>query len=274
MRVVHDCLVRTCPEDFDLYRGRLRFRSSGSQMSLHGYYVGEIEYHLIRFIVDRLRDDSLVLDIGAHHGEFAVPLAYEMKARGWSSQVWSFEPDPDNFKVLQHNVRSNGLDTHAELRMLAVSDQAADSSELLCPSDNSGNTLSRNAAYAIGSELPTAMRRLVKTVRIDDIDFGSAPIAIVKIDIQGSEPDALLGAMSTLRRHRPIVVLEVVESWPRTADVKRILSGLGYTMHGLTKSGKLVPVHDPGVFVSWDWIAVPGTDHLTTSPASTDGTHS
>lgn len=227
-------------------------------MSLHGYYVGEIEYHLIRFIVDRLRDDSIVLDIGAHHGEFAVPLAYEMKTRGWSSKVWSFEPDPENFSVLQHNVRTNDLSTHAELRMVAVSDQATDSTELLCPSDNSGNTLSRNAAYAIGNELSTAVRRLVATVRIDDIDFGPSPVAIVKIDIQGSEPDALLGAMSTLTRHRPIVVLEVVESWPRAAEVKRILSSLGYTIHGLSKSGTLVPVHDPSVFVSWDWIALPG----------------
>lgn len=232
-------------------------------MSLHGFYVGEIEYHLIRFIVDRLRDESIVLDIGAHHGEFALPLAYEMKTRRWSSKVWSFEPDPENFRVLQHNVSTNGLGAHAELRMVAVSDQSTDSTELLCPFDNSGNTLLRNAAYAIGDELPTATRRLVKTVRIDDIDFGPAPIAIVKIDIQGSEADALLGATATLTRHQPIVVLEVVEGWPRTADVERILGSLGYTIHGLTKSGKLVPVHDPSVFVSWDWIAMP-------SPRTTD----
>jgi FkbM family methyltransferase len=259
MRVVHECLVRTCPADFDIYQGRLRFRSSGSPMSLHGYYVGEFEYHLIRFIVDHLRADSIVLDIGAHHGEFAVPLAYEMKTRQWSSKVWSFEPDPENFRCLQHNLSINGLSAHAELRMVAVSDQATESTELLCPFDNSSNTLSRNAAYAIGDELPTVKRRLVKTVRIDDIDFGPAAIAIVKIDIQGSEPDALLGAMATLTRHRPIVVVEVVESWPRAADVERILSGLGYTIHGLAESGELVPIHDRRVFVSWDWIAMPGT---------------
>jgi FkbM family methyltransferase len=84
-------------------------------MSLHGYYVGEFEYHLIRFIVDHLRDDSLVLDIGAHHGEFAVPLAYEMKTRQWLSKVWSFEPDPENFRSLQDNLSINDLCAHAEL---------------------------------------------------------------------------------------------------------------------------------------------------------------
>jgi hypothetical protein len=64
-------------------------------------------------------------------------------------------------------------------------------------------------------------------------------------------------AMATLRRHRPIIIVEVVKNWPRAGDVERILHGLGYTIHGLTKSGDLVATHDESVFVSWDWIAIP-----------------
>ena len=129
---------------------------------------------------------------------------------------------------------------------------------MLCPFDNSGNTLLRNAAYAIGDELPTATRRLSRLCE-STIDFGPAPIAIVKIDIQGSEADALLGATATLtapadRRPRSR------GSWPRTADVERILGGLGYTIHGLTVR-KLVAVHDPSVFVSWDWMPCPVRGH-------------
>jgi FkbM family methyltransferase len=226
-------------------------------MSTHGYYVGEFEYHLIRFIVDRLRDHSIVLDIGAHHGEFAVPIAHELKKHQWSSKVWSFEPDPKNFDYLQHNLCSNDLSPFAELHLVAVSNQTSETAELLCPADNSGNTLASNAEFAIGDELLSVKRRTVRTVRIDDMDFGRSTVGIIKLDIQGSEPEALEGAMLTLIRDRPVVIVEVVESWPRASEVDQILRGLGYTIHGLTRSGDLVSIHDPRVFVSWDWIALP-----------------
>jgi FkbM family methyltransferase len=258
LRVIHQCLVRTHPADFEIYGGLLHFRSTGSPMSMHGYYVGEFEYHLVRFIVDRLCDNSIVLDIGAHHGEFAVPIAYELKRRQWTSSVWSFEPDPDNFASLQHNLDLNHLSSYARLHMVAVSDTGSDTAELLCPTDNSSNTLSSNANFALGDELPTVKRRVVRTIRLDDLDFGSKRVGIIKLDIQGSEGDALRGAQSTLGLHRPIVVVEVVESWPRAAEVKEILDDLGYTIHGLTRRGELMPIDHPRVFVSWDWIALPG----------------
>src|SRR5262245_16854227 len=102
LRVIHECLVRSHPSDFDIYGGRLCFRSTGSAMSMHGYYVGEFEFHLLTFILGQIRDATLVLDIGAHHGEFAAPIAYEFMQRNWSSKVWSFEPDPQNVECLVH----------------------------------------------------------------------------------------------------------------------------------------------------------------------------
>jgi FkbM family methyltransferase len=226
-------------------------------MSVHGYYVGEFEYHLIQFIVNRLRDHSIVLDIGAHHGEFAVPIAYELKKHQWSSKVWSFEPDSTNFDYLQHNLFSNDLAPFAELHLVAVSNQTSETAELLCPPDNSGNTLAGNAEFAIGDNLRSVKRRTVRTVRIDDMNFEHSSVGIMKLDVQGGEPEALEGATSTLLRYRPVVIVEVVESWPRAGEVSQILRGLGYTIHGLTRSGELVSIHDPRVFVSWDWIALP-----------------
>jgi FkbM family methyltransferase len=256
LRTIHECLIRTHPADFDIYGGRLRFRSSGSAMSTHGYYVGEFEFHLLQFIVANLRDNAVILDIGAHHGEFAVPLAYEFKQRGWRSLVWSFEPDPENVVCITYNLAQNGLSEYVRLHSVAVSDTASDHAELLRPADNSSNTLSYNAEYAIGDELTTATRTTVRTVRVDDLDLG-APVALVKLDVQGSEPEVLKGAMNTIRRDQPILVLEVVESWPRAPELKEILASLGYKAYGLTSGGKLVPVGDPQAFVSWDWIAMP-----------------
>jgi FkbM family methyltransferase len=257
LMIVHETLVRSHPHDFEVYGGRLPFRSAGSQMAMHGYYVGEFEFHLLRFLVDQLQPDILILDIGAHHGEFAVPLGYEIKARGWTSQVWSFEPDPLNLEFLHHNLDANELGAQVVVYPVAVSDQSLSSAELLCPVDNSGNTLRTNGSFALGPESLTAQTAMVSVIAIDDLEFGDKRVGIIKMDIQGSEPDALLGAATLIERDRPVIVVEVVAEWPRVGEVRNLLIRFGYTIWGLAADGRVLPIEAPEVFVSWDWIALP-----------------
>jgi hypothetical protein len=46
-----------------------------------------------------------------------------------------------------------------------------------------------------------------KVVRIDDLDL--PPPDVMKIDVEGSEVSLLHGAAETIRRHRPVIVIEV-----------------------------------------------------------------
>src|SRR4051812_40237417 len=51
LSLLHDLLIKDHPGDFMIYRGQLKFRSQGSIMSVQAYYVGEVEYHLLQYIV-------------------------------------------------------------------------------------------------------------------------------------------------------------------------------------------------------------------------------
>src|SRR5689334_4707216 len=46
---------------------------------------------------DRFPEGSIVLDVGAHIGGFAV------EAAGRGAVVWAFEPDPENFAIAEEN---------------------------------------------------------------------------------------------------------------------------------------------------------------------------
>jgi FkbM family methyltransferase len=75
--------------------------------------------------------------------------------------------------------------------------------------------------------------------RLDDLGelVGDAGIALIKIDVEGSELEALRGMERTLREKRPWILCEVLDRDPsaepsehaeRAAGVMRLLSGLGY----------------------------------------------
>src|SRR5882757_7080280 len=135
---LHALLVREHPADFTIHHGQIKFRSSGSVMSVQGYYVGEIERHLVDYVVSQVRPGFTMLDVGAHHGVFTLVVAHELRARGWQGRVHAFEPDPGNFALLEHNIRQNDLASYVVLHREAVSNAVGQEERLGAADENSG----------------------------------------------------------------------------------------------------------------------------------------
>lgn len=254
---IHGLLIRDHPKDFVIHHGRLRFRSYGSVMSLQGYYVGEIERHLVEFVVRSMHDGFTMLDVGAHHGAFTIIVAHELRARGWAGRVHSFEPDPVNFELLRYNVESNGLGRYVELHPVAVSNAAGDELLIGAENENSGNTLASTGEFAIDGSASARISRRVPVIALDDMLDELPTVHFIKMDIQGAEPLALAGGSRMIGRDRPIIAVEAVDGWPSSQRTRAFLIEHGYRLHGLTRRGELCEVGAPKVFVSWDWIAVP-----------------
>jgi len=254
---LHGLLVRDHPADFPIYDGRIQFRSTGSAMSLQGYYVGEIERHLIDFIVGQVRPCFTMLDVGAHHGVFTLVVAHELRAHGWNGQVHSFEPDPDNHQLLAHNVTCNGLDAYVVRHREALSNAAGEDDLIGTEGENSGNTLASTGEYAVDPEGAKLTRR-VKVATLDGLlDELPRPVHLIKMDIQGAEPMALAGAAGLIERDRPIIAVEAAEGWPSSERTRAFLRERGYRLHGLTRQGRPCAPGSADVFVSWDCIALP-----------------
>jgi FkbM family methyltransferase len=143
---------------------------------------------LTRFI-----EGVTVCDVGAYIGNHTLAFA-ERAAR-----VVAFEPNPVTYELLKLNCRDHP--NVVPLR-LAASDHGG-TARAAVPRTNYGE--SRITDEVAEGELPLTF----ELVRLDDVELlASDRVGLLKIDVEGHEPQVLRGAERLLRRDRPLVVLE------------------------------------------------------------------
>lgn len=140
----------------------------------------------IDLIAALLSPGDTVLDGGANIGTHTV--AY-LRAVGETGAVIAVEPNPDALACLRLNCPS------AEIVAASLGHER-------------GEALLQSCANAGASHLSSTGDVVCDVVTIDDILHGRA-VRLIKLDVEGFEPDAIAGARETLIHHAPIIVLEV-----------------------------------------------------------------
>ena len=158
---------------------------------------GERELHFL----DRLvRPGSVAIDVGANKGLYAWLLSRI------AAEVKAFEPNPKMYAQLARSVPRN-----VETFEVGLSDKAGEA-ELILPIhrngrySNQGGSL-QEAKYMSGKEV---QRWPVRQERLDA--FGFTDVSFIKIDVEGFEMEVIAGAAETLRRDRPVLLVEIDES--------------------------------------------------------------
>jgi len=138
---------------------------------------------------------ELVLDLGANIGNHSVFFAGVCGAR-----VVAFEPHPRAFKLLQQNIEENSLSDRVDLQRVGVGERAAKAQIAVTVEHNLG-------CASVVDEGSDATTDEIDIVRLDDLDL-HGPVRLIKIDIEGMEPEALRGARRIIERDRPVLCLE------------------------------------------------------------------
>lgn len=183
-----------------------------------------------------IRPGMTVLDIGGHIGYFTRAFA---RLTGPTGKVFAFEPDPYNFALLQKNTAHL---PNVTLVNSAVSNKKGfiDFYEI---EDSTGchTTIPTNAP---------AKKFSVDAVTIDGFVEGFYP-DVIKMDIEGGEPNALSGMERILASERPLSI--VMELQPdalaraRTTATAVIasLKQKGFIAYGILKDGiRSEPISD------------------------------
>jgi FkbM family methyltransferase len=150
----------------------------------------------------------VVLHVGASNGRHAFALLRKLP----EARVHAIEPASFNVSVLKQGVAMRGLKRKVEIIQAAVSDTPG-TMTLVTPRKTTGK---RARAYAFLSQdhidRPDFhgtghFTERVKVVRLDDCGFDH--VDFIRMDIEGAEHAALLGATTILDRDRPNALIEI-----------------------------------------------------------------
>jgi FkbM family methyltransferase len=208
------------------------------------YYL-EYERWETRFVERCVRPGWVVIDVGAHIGYYTLLFARRVGERGC---VLAVEPALATFASLRRNIELNPAVNVRACRM-ALSDRQGVAR--LRFGKHSG--LTHLATHDDPGDETTPMSTLDDFVK----EQGLTRLDFLKVDIEGAEGRLLAGAVDTLRRLRPIVMIEVNPAalamlGERAEDLVRRLEALGYSLHTPTWRGlrPLRALPGPGQFVN------------------------
>ena len=179
-----------------------------------------------------------IFDIGANLGWYSLLLS-KLNPK---SKIFSFEPIPKLFEQLSINVRLNEITNVFPFQMALMDRESDFDGELMYYNDfEPGAASFRNIRDREEFE---AIR--VHTTTLDSFcsEHDSAP-DFMKIDVEGSELSVLRGAEHILRKHHPVLFVEILRKFcakfgHSAMDVVDFLKSCDYKMYTLQDS-ELIP---------------------------------
>lgn len=137
-----------------------------------------------------------LFDVGAHKGLFSLVFCGCNQA----NTAIAYEPSPSLVRGAKQLVRKNGFESRISLEPCAIGDKR----DLVTAALDSSEFIRFSPEEARGQEIKVQMTTL-------DDECGRLGIYpdIVKIDIEGYEYEALLGARDMLAQKKPIICLEL-----------------------------------------------------------------
>jgi FkbM family methyltransferase len=146
------------------------------------------------------RPSEVVVDAGANIGTHTVWLSKQV---GPSGMVLAIEPEPNNYAILEINRRINNLSNIISLRV-ALSSRAGNG-KLDIPRP----TLMGQAKIRLPSDPSDSLAVPVEFQTLDNVlAFQRICVSAIKIDVEGAEVSVLQGAMKTITKFNPRLIVE------------------------------------------------------------------
>jgi FkbM family methyltransferase len=200
-----------------------------------GIYVQRREYEpLLKYCDCLVTNGAVVMDCGANQGIYACAFGALVGPLG---RVYAFEPQAYAVDALHRNVRLNGF-AQVSVEQAAISN--ANGTAIL---DVSSGPVCASILKNAGRKKTISVPTLSLTSFAERVDLRQ--LDLIKMDIEGAEYDALVGAKPIIARFKPTIVLEAAPkdvSLPvekRWDAIVELLTGYGYAMHRFNDEGRL-----------------------------------
>lgn len=211
-------------------------------------------------VVTRLtRSGAVAVDLGANFGYFTLALA---KAAGPTGKVHAFEANSDVASLLADTIVVNGLGDRVTLHNVAILDRR-DTVELRVDPRLLGGSYIAHPLEERG-----LLRHAVDGMTLCDALPGIDRIDMLRMDIEGCEPLALMGAEPLIRQSPELII---VSEWSvammayhgrEARDLVDWLVGLGFRFWRISDDSVLEPVPPDDMLVLPHCDVVMARQHL------------
>jgi FkbM family methyltransferase len=183
------------------------------------------------FLPSLVEKGDVVIEANAHVGDITRRLSEKVGNAGY---VVAFEPQSVLFNTLCGNVALGHLQNVQPLQRAAGD---VSSGTYFVPALSYEDCLpfaDIGASRTIGYEDAEGRiySRAVSVLAIDDLKLD--PVKLIKIDVRGTEREALLGAQKTIQRSRPILSVRFEQ---RHLQIFEVIQSFGYTWQLRDKDG-------------------------------------
>jgi FkbM family methyltransferase len=192
-----------CAISYNQYGGYCVPESSFHRPAARAVLSGQVyEPGTIDYMAANCRDRDII-HAGTFFGDFLPALS---RAVNSNAVIWAFEPNRENFRcakiTLELNEAANVRLFHAGL--------GAQREQLFVQTTNTSGRSLGGASRITDKDCAAGGTEPVEIVAIDEVVPVERNIGIVQLDVEGYEKEALSGALETIQRCLPILILEVL----------------------------------------------------------------
>lgn len=173
---------------------------------------GEYSQKEVDFLTALLTEDTIVYDVGANIGYHSVAFASK------KSKVFSFEPQPMSYKLLEMNTENMN---NVQLFNIALGNT---NGEIYVSEYDPTKKENYGTSFVTTEE--TSIQVPIK--KLDDLDI---PLPdVIKMDVEGYEYDVLLGCENKIKEKNPIIFYEAHET-KQFAEIYNFLNKFDYRFY-------------------------------------------
>jgi FkbM family methyltransferase len=189
-------------------------------------YADWPEYHELQFMRRVFRTGEVVIDVGTNVGHIGLLLS----DISGSENIFAFEPTPISFKRLVENWKENGWSPQ-NLFQAAVGDGTG-----FIRVPDTARPETKNSVVPKSKALGTVK---VPLVSLDECRarWGKRTIGILKIDVEGYEPQVFAGAKKLLCEDRPRILMFESLDGKVNGGIAELLEIAGYRLFQLNDAG-------------------------------------
>lgn len=169
--------------------------------------------------IDLIKERDII-DVGAYVGDSALVLSPLSKGK-----VYAFEAFKGSYGQLLNTIKLNEVKNVIPIQIALGAENRLTSMNIMNDETSCNSLVKRDGVIYAGGEV-------VQEKTLDSFVFeNNLNVGLIKVDIEGAEQDFLKGALETIKRYKPILIISIYHSAADFFDIKPLLEmlGVGYT---------------------------------------------